>query len=262
MALYARCKSDVDTKWWDHQSRTASENWKDLRIAPATVSLSINPAGHTKDRFAPSDAWVKYIAALNGGRNSEEYTALVRKGGSWNINGTLEHPKLESLSFWGAVLEIESLHDKYAKIKTLNAKADPPSAEAVNYLNQPQYVHQFTAIDDKGKMHLLADGLRAYSVMVSVGDLYVPLDRIEFFPSLPRQVYLNTDLNTYETPPTNGNHKRKATKLVRGQTVRIVKYAVRGTDVWARTLQGWIALCVGSPSRFLTSWKMHTRPAK
>jgi hypothetical protein len=262
MPTYARCKSDVDTKWWDYASRTASENWKNLPIAPATVSLSINAAGHTKKRFAPSNSWLDYIAALNGGKQSEAFAGLLRRGGSWNITGTLEQPKLESLSFWGAVVEIESVVNNYAKIKTLDAKGAAPDHEVVNYHNRPEYVHQFTAIDDHGEMRLLADGERAYSVLVAPYDLYVPLDRIEFFPSLPREVYVNTDLNTYATPPINGNHERNAARLVRGQTVRIVRYAVRGADVWARALQGWIALTQGSPSRFLTSWQMRTRPAK
>jgi hypothetical protein len=262
MPTYARCKSDLDTKWWDHESRTAGDNWNDLPTAPATVSLSVTPAGHAKDHFEPPAEWLDYIAALNGGKDSKAYKGLLRKGGSWNNIGKLSHPRLESIAFWGAVLQIEEVVGRYARVKTMNARGTPPNPNAVNYQNRPELVHQFTAIDQRGRMRLMSDGVRAYSVMVSTGDLYVPLDRVEFFPKLPREVYVKTDLNTYATPPANGSHNMNAARLVSGQTVRIVRYAVRGPEVWARTLQGWIALCIGSPSRFLTSWEMKTNPAK
>ncbi len=264
---YARCKADMDTAWWNHKPRSQSPDWESRDdkgtwdVPPATVPLSISPEGETKDRFKLPQGWLSYVAALNGGANSAEYKALLRKAGGWNNVGTLEEPKVESLSWWGSVVEILEVGGSSAAVKVFAHRNPAPSAGRMNYENNPELVHQFTAISDEGEMRLLASGYRAYSVLVSRQQLYMPLDRIELFPKLPREVKALTDLETYNSPPLNGQLTKNSARLTAGQYVRIFDYAVRGTDVWGLTLQGWVALAIGTPSRFLTSWQMKTRPA-
>ncbi len=247
--------------------RSESPNW-DKRddkgtwdSPPATVSLSITPEGHTKDRFKLPDDWIDYVGKLNGGIDSSEYKALMRRSGGWNNVGDIENPKVESLSWWGSVLELREVGGSSAMIKTFGHRNPAPSTAMVNYDNNPELVHQFTAISGTGKMRLLGGGYRAFSIMIARKVLYVPLDRIEIFPKLPREVKTMTDLDTYKSPPRNRQLTKNSAKLVEGQWVKIFDYAVRGTDVWGLTLQGWVALAIGSPSRFLTNWSMDTRPA-
>lgn len=257
----------MDTAWWNYMPRSQTEGWEERDdkgtwdIPPATVSLSITPEGHAKDRFKLPEGWIDYVARLNGGENSSEYKALMRKAGGWNNVGTIDEPKVESLAWWGSVVEIREISGSSAAIKSFAHLNAAPSAAMVNYDNNPELVHQFTAISDEGKMHLLGIGYRAYSVLVARQQLYVPLDRIELFPSLPREVRTLTDLETYKSPPRNGQLTKNSARLTTGQTVKIFDYAVRATDVWGLTLQGWVALAIGTPSRFLTTWEMETRPA-
>lgn len=264
---YARCKADMDTAWWNYKPRSESENWENRdakgtwNIPPATVSLSITPEGHSKDRFQLPEGWIEFVARLNGGIDSNEYKALMRKAGGWNNVGDIEQPKVESLSWWGSVVEILEVAGSSAPIKSFRHRNPAPSSAMVNYDNNPELIHQFTAISDDGKMRLLASGYRAYSILISREQLYVPLDRIEIFPKLPREVKTLVDLDTYKSPPRNGQLTKNSAKLVSGQWVKLFDYAVRGTDVWGLTLQGWVALAIGSPSRFLTTWQMDTRPA-
>ncbi|MCG8376423.1 MAG: hypothetical protein MI702_08060 [Chlorobiales bacterium] len=264
---YARCKADMDTAWWDYAPRSQHENWeaRDSKgtwdTPPATVSLSIRSAGHTKDRFALPESWLDYVARLNGGKDADEFKALMRKAGGWNNVGDIENPKVESLAWWGSVLEIQGIEGNYAAISSFRHRNPPPNSTSVNYDNNPEVVHQFTAISGQGIMRLLGSGYRAYSVLISREQLYVPLDRIELFPKLPREVKTLADLDTYQSPPRNGQLTKNKTKLTAGQWVKVFDYAVRATDVWGLTLQGWIALAIGSPSRFLTTWEMETRPA-
>ncbi len=264
---YARCKSDVDTAWWNYKPRSDADNWENhdekgtWDIPPATVSLSIAPAGHTKDRFRLPDGWINFVARLNGGIDSNEYKALMRKSGGWNNVGSIEEPKVESLSWWGSVVEILDIAGSSAAIKSFRHLNPAPSATIVNYDNNPELIHQFTSISDEGTMRLLAKGYRAFSILISRKELYVPLDRIEIFPKLPRGVKTLVDLDTYKSPPRNAQKIKNSARLVAGQWVKIFDYAVRGQEVWGLTLQGWVALAIGSPSRFLTTWQMKTRPA-
>jgi len=265
--LYARCKSDIDTAWWNYKPRSQSADWENRDdkgtwdVPPATVSLSITPEGHTKDRFKLPEDWIDFVGDLNGGLNSSAYKALMRKAGGWNNVGDIDEPKVESLSWWGSVLELLSVEGSSAAIKTFRHLNPAPSHAMVNYDNNPELVHQFTAISDEGVMRLLGTGHRAYSILIARQQLYVPPDRIEIFPKLPREVKTLADLDIYKSPPRNGQLTKNASRFTAGQYVKIFDYAVRGIEVWGLTLQGWIALAVGSPSRFLTSWQMDARPA-
>jgi hypothetical protein len=257
----------MDTAWWNYKPRSENADWVDKDdkgtwdIPPATVSLSTTPEGHTKDRFKLPDDWIDYVADLNGGEDSSEFKALMRKAGGWNNVGTLEEPKVESLAWWGSVLEIVEVAGSSAAVMSFRHLNPPPGSSRMNYENNPEFIHQFTAISNKGSMHLLGSGYRSYSILIARQQLYVPLDRIEMFPSLPREVRTQTDLDTYKSPPRNGQLTKNSARLTAGQYVKIFDYAVRATDVWGLTLQGWVALAIGSPSRFLTNWQMDTRPA-
>lgn len=265
MPIYARCKSDLDTAWWNYSSRSSRVNWhkRDRKGTwgnpPATVSLSKHPAGHTKDRFRMPKKWLSFAADLNGGKKSRSFKALMRKSAGWNNVGSRTNPKIESLAWWGSVLEIVEFQGKYARIKTLHFKSKPPNPKAFNYQSHPELFHQFTAISKSGKMYLLAKGYRAFSIALSRGPLWVPMDRIELFPELPMKVVIQVrKLNVRENPTLRS---KRLSQFSRKEETTIREYAVRGRDVWGKTEKGWIAISLGKRPKHFTSWSMKTRPA-
>jgi len=266
MAIYARCKSDADTAWWSYMPRSAHKDWDKhdrkgtWRIPPATVSLSRTAAGHTKDRFRLPKNWMNFVADINGGKKAKPYKALMRKAGGWNNMGSLNSPKVESLAWWGSVLELTGFSGRYARVKTFNFRSQPPNPKAFNYESHPELIHQFTAISNSGKMYLLGRGYRAYSILISRGPLYVPLDRIELFPELPRNETITIGLLNIRANPTL--RALRVGQYKRGERVRIVEYALRGPSVWGKTDIGWIAIGLASDRRKFTTWGMHTIPAK
>lgn len=266
MPIYARCKADQHTAWWGYKPRSSHRDWHtrdrkgNWRIPPATVSLSKHAAGHSKDRFRMPKNWLDYVAAINGGKKSRRFRALMRKAGGWNNVGSASNPQIESLSWWGSVVEIRGVSERYAKIKCFNFKDDPPDPKAYNYESHPELVHQFTAISNKGKMYLLGRGYRSYSILLARGDLYVPLDRIEIFPPLPRMESITIGLLNIRENPTL--RSKRLGQYKRGEEVKILEYAVRGPSVWGRTDKGWIAIGLASDSRRFTTWGMQTIPAK
>jgi len=266
MAIYARCKADQDTAWWAHKPRSAHKDWNkrdakgNWRIPPATVSLSRHAAGHAKDRFPLPGKWVDFVAEINGGKRAKSYKALMRKAGGWNNKGTAAKPLIESLSWWGSVLEISGISGQYAKIKTFHYRDDPPDPTEFNYENHPELIQQFTAISNKGKMFLLGRGYRAFSIVLARTDLYVPLDRVEIFPKLPRVETITIGrLNIREQPSLRA---KRVGQYKRSEQVEILDYAVRGPSVWGQTERGWIAIGLASDSRQFTTWGMQTIPAK
>jgi len=266
MPIYARCKADQDTAWWGNKPRSAHKNWSkrdakgNWRIPPATVSLSRSAAGHNKDRFGIPRKWLEFVQEVNGGKKSKSYKALMRRAGGWNNMGSINSPKIESLSWWGSVLELTGVSGRYARIKSFNFKDDPPNAKTFNYESHPELVQQFTAISNTGKMFLLGRGYRSYSILLARGDLYVPLDRIELFPELPRREQITIGLlNIRENPSLGAN---RVGQYKRGQEVKIMNYALRGPSVWGQTDKGWIAIGLASDSRRFTTWDMKTIPAK
>jgi hypothetical protein len=266
MAIYARCKSDVDTAWWKYKPRSTHKNWKERDkngnwyIPPATVSLSRSASKHTKDRFRIPKPWLEFVQHINGGRKAKPYKAMMRKFGGWNNEGTFNSPKIESLSWWGSTLELTGVSGRYALIKTFDFRSSPPNPKAYNYGSHPELIHQFTAISKTGKMYLLGRGYRAYSILISRGPLYVPLDRIELFPELPRVERITIGRLNIRANPTL--RAKRVGQYKRGEEVRIVEYALRGPSVWGKTDRGWIAIGLASDRRKFTTWGMKTIPAK
>lgn len=266
MAIYARCKSDVDTAWWGYAPRSTHKDWhkRDVKgtwqTPPATVSLSRHAAGHSKDRFKIPDKWLKFVMAINGGKRSRSYKALMRKAGGWNNVGTLKKPKIESLAWWGSVLELQGVSGRYARVKAFNFRSKPPNPKVFNYESHPELIHQFTAISNTGKMFLLGRGYRAYSVLISRGPLWVPLDRIELFPPLPMTIGITIGKLNIRANPTL--KAQRVGQYSRGEDVVIYDYAVRGPSVWGKTDKGWIAIGLATDSRRFTTWGMKTIPAK
>ena len=246
--------------------RSAHKNWNkrdrkgNWRTPPATVSLSRTAAGHTKDRFRLPKKWMDFVAEINGGRKSKNYKSLMRKAGGWNNVGNLNSPKIESLAWWGSTLELTGVSGRYAKVKTFDFRSDPPNPKNYNYQSHPELIHQFTAISRKGKMHLLGRGYRSYSILLSRGALYVPLDRIELFPELPRSETITIGrLNIRANPSLSA---QRVGQYKRGERIRISEYALRGPSVWGKTDLGWIAIGLASDRRKFTTWGMRTIPAK
>ncbi len=266
MAIYARCKSDVDTAWWNHESRSAHKNWEkrdrkgNWRTPPATVSLSRTAAGHSKDRFRIPKPWLEFVQEINGGERAKPYKALMRRAGGWNNMGSLNSPKIESLSWWGSALELTGVSGRYARVKTFNFRSRPPNPRAFNYESHPELIQQFTSINKEGKMFLLGRGYRAYSILISRGPLYVPLDRIELFPEVPRVESITIGRLNIRANPTL--RAERVGQYKRGERVRIVDYALRGPSVWGKTDIGWIAIGLATDSRKFTTWGMKTIPAK
>lgn len=256
VATYARLKHDY--QWMSYKSRTVTPGWGGNPTTPETVPLYVNSGRADKDDVVLSEAWFKYLDELN---NDRAYKFIISPPAGWfNRNKAAD-----SLGFGGNVVQVLSADKKSAKIKAFHFKDRPPSASVVNFRSTPWLVQKFTAITKDGKVVNPADDVDVYTFIIGRGDLYVPLERIEYFPQLPAVVKVQlTKAFGLEIKQEPSLKSKTVGKYATLKNITINSYAPLGTDVWGHTDKGWVQLYTytrNSSVVYTTSWKMATIPA-
>lgn len=258
-AQYFRVKHDNQLEIYNYRSRTGAKDWNGYdEFTPEVVPLFVAPkAGTGTHRTIVDGTWEVYIDALNNNDKKKLRYLKLNNSGLFNSTG---FPNLESLTMGGNVITILEIQGGFGRVNTINYK-NPGVLKDVDYFTRPDLVHKFVVVawenSTKTTYWVNTPQGSIYWPLVSSADVWIPLDRIEPFPSLPRVVTANTTQDIRRTPSKDG--VETGLELAIGESIRIVKYYPSGPDVWGMTPTGsWIALLLDR--KFLTDWVMDTVP--
>ncbi|GAB4505666.1 MAG: hypothetical protein Fur0043_26630 [Anaerolineales bacterium] len=219
--------------------------------APEVYPLQIlGPHGKPQgtDRINLSKyGWDTYFGILNPPIRKFNY-ATNPHSGSFNNTGW---PQMETLIYGGNAVEVVRIKGQLAQIRTMQY-ADGPQDQPT-YQSDPLRVQKFTVVTLRGDVIPPPPGDIFFPV-VAKNPLWISLSQLEPFPPLPLTVTTITRLNVRKAP---GTDSETLFTLPEGATVTIKRYSLRGSEVWAMTSDGWIALYYGA---YLTNWRMTTLP--
>lgn len=256
---YFRVKHDFQLAVFDYKSRTFDANSDGVRRqTPEVVALFTLPKlGSGTQRTNVSGAWEFYIDALNGNDRSKLNYLKASETALFNTSG---FPQLESLTMGGNIITLDAIQNGWGRVHTMDYSS-PPNATTVNYFTRPDLVHKFVVVGWK------RDTRTSILVKPPKGDLYWPLvtrkpvwiqmDLLEAFPTLPMEITINKDVYVQDTPgPTVEQTDRQ---LTAGDTAKLVSYYPSGSNVWGMLSNGrWIPLLLDP--QYFTSWRMETVP--
>lgn len=255
---YFRVKHDNQLAIYDYRSRTAADNWSGINLfTPEVVPLFVGPnTSYGTNRTIVDGNWEIYIDALNNNDKKKLRYLKLDNSGLFNSTG---FPKLESLTMGGNVITLAEIQGSMGRVNTIDYQ-NPGVLKDVDYVTRPDLVHKFVVVGYKKSTNttywLNTPQGPIYWPLVSSSAVWIPLDRIEPFPSLPRVVTANTTQEIRKDPSKDGAKTGK--ELAEGEFIRIVDYYPSGPNVWARVNGGWIALLLNR--EYLTDWRMDTVP--
>jgi len=234
--------------------RMIMPGWPNPKMAQAPQVFPLQLVGEQHGKLQGTDrinlskyGWEFYFNILNPPVKKFNY-ATNPHSGSFNNTGW---PQMETLIYGGNAVEIVQTKGKNAQIRMMNY-ADGPMDQPT-YESDPLRVQKFTVITLRGDVVLPPPG-DIFFPLVSKEPLWIPLSQLEPFPPLPLTVTTNTRLNVRKAPGVDAD---PLYTLPEGTTISIKKYNLLGSDVWALTSDGWIALYHGE---YLTNWRMETLP--
>jgi len=252
--------------------------WRDtgpkLKAPPATEALRVvSPGGNLGyiDVYELDYPFVEYLRRLNssGGNTKAWQFIRVPNAGIFNYtraaDGSIDYgwyengrkPMLNTVGFDGNVVNVIDIKERVAWIESIDVKKYVP---LYTYLDRPDLVHQFTAVNSGGRLFKAGNGLTVYVPLLTRSQSALPLEILEPFPSLPLKVRVEwpSGLNIRKLPSTTS---KKIRALPFGQEMIIQEYQPRGAEVWAKLITGYI--CLYTPTQqnpFSTTWKMVTTP--
>jgi hypothetical protein len=245
-----------DFQWMGYQSRTVSPGWPGLPSTPETVPFFTSPSKGDKDDVPLDENWDSYLRQINGERG---YKFIISPPAGWFNRNHLA----DSLGFGGNVVEVEDIVNDHIRLKSFHFKNSPPPVDNWHFQSHPELIHKFTAITQTGQVINPATDIDAYVLVIGRGPLYVPLTRAELFPELPMQVTVHLS-KSFGLQIFNAPNGSLVGKYPAKQRVTLLEYLPKGTDVWARTDQGWVKLYSYTRTTDLiyhTTWSMKTLPA-
>ncbi len=227
--------------------------WPNPKMAQAPEVYPLQVMG-TQGKLQGTDrinlskyGWDFHFGLLNPPVKKFNY-ATNPHSGSFNNTGW---PQMETLIYGGNAVEVVQIKGKNAQIRTMKYEDGPQ--DQPTYESDPLRVQKFTVITLRGDVVPPPPG-DIFFPLVAKEPLWISLSRLEPFPPLPLTVTTNTRLNVRKAP---GTASEPLYTLPEGATVTIKKYSLRGSDVWAMTSDGWIALYHGE---YLANWRMETLP--
>jgi len=252
--------------------------WRDtkpkLTTPPATEALRVltpdRGMGYI-DIYQLQPPFVEYIRRLNtinGSQRSWEYIAVPNAGifnYTRNPDGSIDYtwyeegrkPFLNTVGFDGNVVNVIEVRDDIALVQTIDVNKYVP---LYTYLERPDLVHQFTTVNNQGRLFKAGNARTVYSPLLTRSPSVLPLDCLEPFPTLPVKVIVEwpSGVNVRKLPGVNST---KLTAFPQGREVKILRYHPRGAEVWGQVYSGYICLFMPSePVPYSTTWKMQTSP--
>jgi hypothetical protein len=236
---------------WGLQTTEMVELWVDRKMKAGTHRTSLNAT------------WEAYIDLLNGYNQKKLHYVKANDTALFDGAG---FPQLESVSMGGNVITLDEIKDGWGRVHTFDFN-NPGSLEGVNYITHPDLVHKFVVIgwDKQTRTSYITNPPPPYGdlywPLVSSREVWVPMEFLEAFPSLPMAV-TGVAKQTIKQKPEALSVSTGFTLGV-GASAQIVEYYPSGSDVWGRLSSGgWIALLAhqkGLP-KYPTSWTMETQP--
>ena len=181
----------------------------------------------------------------------------------YDLDSVEEMPQFEVLSYVGNTHVVkEVIENKAVRLDTLDFEST--GLEQHNYKTSV-YVSKFSAIRDDGLLFNLSMPDREpadnYMPLVSYDEFWIPNERVELYPKLPRTVQVRTTLNVRAEPSIAGE---LLSLLQYGDEVTITRYHPEMGNVWGQLGEGfWIGLRY-QPSKgqqhyyHTTSWTLET----
>jgi hypothetical protein len=256
---YYRVKHDHQLAMYNYKSRTEDGNSEGmLRQTAEVVPLLVLPKERSgTDRTRLSGGWGVFIDALNN--NDENKLRYLKSKGTALFN-TAGFPQLESLTMGGNIVRLEQIQDGWGRVRTMDYSM-PPNAAEVNYFTNPDLVHKFVVVgwrrSTKSTILVKPPKGDLYWPLVTRRPVWIQMERLEAFPTLPLEVIANVDLYVQTTP--GPQREKTGRQLIAGQSAKVIAYQPAGPNVWGKLPNGrWIPLLYGG--QYLTSWKMETVP--
>lgn len=260
-----------DPQWMPWPSRMQDPDWNPqfhYDWYPETVQLWKNPAGGD-GRLPYSREWLEYLRAIQPNDEAAVWIArvaagLFNKGNDFipilDLRKLDDPPVAESISSGGNVVRLMEFRNGAARIQMIYFKDPIPSSRAVNYFTTPWLVTKFTSVSIDGELGN-AGGIDVYfpNLAKQPEGYWVDMDRIEYFPLLPKCVTVEFDLSVYAEAD---DESERLGYLAPDQEILILEYLPQGSDVWGRINDGWVLLVFqnkGIPV-YPTTWEMETRP--
>lgn len=256
---YFRVKHDNQLALYNYQSRTAGTDWVHPGAqTPEVVPLFVDPkAAAGTNRTVVDGNWEVYINALNN--NNDRKLRFLKAGDTALFNGA-GFPQLESLTMGGNLITLDEIRGGWGRVHTIDY-VEPGALKEVDYITRPDLVHKVTIVgwSRKTKQTYWAKPPQGdvYWPFVSSRPVWVPMERLEAFPTLPMDVISDTTQDIRKEPkidsPLNGR------KFKEGERGRIMEYFPSGQNVWGKLQEGgWVALLLNG--KLPTSWSMATFP--
>ncbi|HSL43256.1 MAG TPA: hypothetical protein VK897_07485 [Anaerolineales bacterium] len=255
---YYRLKHDDQLAIYNYKSRTFDGNSEGMRNqAPEIVPLFLLPKRTSgSGRTTVDGAWETYINALN---NNDESKINYLKSDISALFNTAGFPQMESLTMGGNIVTLAEVQGAWGRVNTLDY-GSPPNAAEVNYFTRPDLVHKFVVVgwkrDTKSTILVRPPKGDVYYPFVSRRPVWVEMERLEKFPSLPMEVTATVDL--YVQPEPVQTIEETDSQISAGESVNVIEYYPTGSSVWGRIRGGWIPLVYYR--QYMTSWKMETIP--
>lgn len=261
MFRYARLKHDFQLAEYDFHRR---ENG--LFVTPETVPFN----NQSKEGKGPAlrlpAGWYKFVRDLN---TEAGFGIATRPATGWVNEGWENHdtPLVQSLSMGGNIVIIREVsQDGFGRLRAFRGDEPPPDPMRMNYMDTPQYVHKFTCISSNQRILNPGKGLDAYFPLIGIGDLWVPMRRVELFPEIPCTIQMQVTSFFRSSPKKSYTNVVGA--LASGQPLRLIGYAAKASSVWGYVgteagQYGYVALLWhpnSSALQYLTTWQMETVP--
>ena len=256
---FFRVKHDSQLAIYDYKARSA--NWTLSQTAEVVPLFAAPKAGSGTHRTPITGAWEQYMAALNNFDEGKLRYLKLHNSGLFNGAG---FPQMESLTMGGNVITLDRINGDWGQVHTLSY-GSVGSAATENYKTRPDLVHKFVVVvwNRKTKSTYWTNPPKGdiYWPFVSRNTVWIPMDRIEPFPSLPMDVTVAVDQDIRVEPGTDS--EKTGQQILKGETATIVEYYPSGSQVWGRLYAGrWIALFMyqNTGPTYFTSWSMETLP--
>jgi|GEM_PF-864413 len=263
--VYFRVKHDNQLAIYDYRSRTANPDWPQDTWGLQTPEVFPLPVGLRQaagtNRTSVTGSWETFINTLN--HNNRKTLIYLKADNTALFNGA-GFPQMESLTMGGNIITLDEIRTGWGRVHTMDYSNPGPLAD-ISYKTRPDLIHKFVVVgwSRKSKMTYLTNPPPGdvFWPFVSSRAVWIPMEYLEAFPSLPLVVTATTTQPIRQKPAIDG--PATSYKLSEGKSANVVEYYPSGSNVWGKLSNGgWVALFLyekGVP-QYLTDWKMQTIP--
>jgi hypothetical protein len=264
---YFRVRHDDQLAKYDYRSRTATDSWpvdkwglQTPEVVPLSLGLQLNSG---TNRTSMTGNWEKFIDALNDYNPKKLLYVKSQKTALFNGTG---FPNMESLTMGGNLITLDEIRSGWGRVHTIDY-FNPGSLDQINYKTRPDVIQKFVIVgwNKNNRFTYWTDPPPPYGALywplVSSKQVWIPMEYLEAFPSLPMSVTANTTQDILQAPDLRG--VSTGDQFIAGKTATVLEYYPSGSMVWGKLSgSGWIVLFQYQKTgpKYPTSWTMRTLP--